>query len=134
MQTVRMNFLYRQGNTLFFMDPSSFEQVELDASLAPGKSAHYLIENSSTALVRDAENFVKLILPDKAVCTVESTSPARVKVNDAGGKDAKLTNGLTILVPNYIENGQHIIVNTSNDLFVGKSDTPPMPEEEKTFN
>jgi len=43
MQTVRMNFLYRQGNTLFFMDPTTFEQVELDSSLAPGHQAHYLI-------------------------------------------------------------------------------------------
>lgn len=43
MQTVRMNFLYRQGSVMFFMDPVSFEQIELDVSLAPGNAAYYLI-------------------------------------------------------------------------------------------
>ena len=134
MVTTRYNYLYRQGNSLFFMDPVSFEQHELDAGLAPGKSAHYLIENSSIGLVRDGETFVKIVVPEKIVCTVESTQPARIKqTNDAGGKDAKLTNGLTILVPNHVETGQHIIVNTANDTFVSKSDAPPAPEPEKLF-
>ena len=115
------------------MDPVSFEQVELDASLAGGKAAQYLIENSSTALVRDGDTFVRIVVPEKVVCTVESTGAARAKVNDAGGKDAKLTNGLTITVPNHIESGQHIVVNTANDSFVSKSEAPPAPEVEKTY-
>lgn len=135
LQTVRMNFLYRQGNTLYFMDPVSFEQVELDASLAPGKSAHYLIENSSTLLTRDGDTFVKIQVPEKVVCTVAETHASRgaTKVNDHGGKEARLTNGLTVIVPNYIENGQHIVVNTANDTFTGKSEVPPEPEVEKVF-
>lgn len=128
-----MNFLYRQGNTLFFMDPVSFEQIELDASLSGDRSANYLIENSSTALTRDGDTVVKIVVPEKAVCTVESTSQARAKVNDAGGKDAKLTNGLTISVPNHIEAGQHIVVSTATNTFVSKSDTPPEPEVEKVY-
>lgn len=134
MQTARYNFLYRQGTSLFFMDPTSFEQVELDASLAPGRSAQYLIENSSIALVKDGDLFVGIKVPEKIVCTVESTQAARTKqTNDTTGKEAKLTNGITIFVPNHIEVGQHIIVNTSNDTFTGKSDTPPEPEKEKEF-
>ena len=116
------------------MDPVSFEQIELDASLAPGKSAYYLIENSSIALVKDGDTFVGIKVPEKIVCTVESTQAARTKqTNDVSGKEAKLTNGLTILVPTHIEQGQHVLVNTATDTFVSKSDAPPAPEAEKTF-
>lgn len=89
-------------------------------------------ENSSTGLVRDGDNFVRIVVPEKAVCTVESTSAARKTVNDTGGKEAKLTNGLTVMVPNYIENGQHIVVNTANDAFVSKSEVPPAPEADRS--
>lgn len=93
---------------------------------------HVLSEGSSTGLVRDGDAIVKINVPEKVVCTVESTSSSRGKVNDAGGKDAKLTNGLTITVPNHIEPGQHIIVSTGTETFVSKSDAPPAPEPEKT--
>lgn len=136
MTTVRMNFLYRQGNSLFFMDPVSFEQVELDVSLLPRgeKAAGYLIENSSIVLKKNDEAFVSIHVPEKVVCTVADTPSGRTKqVNDTGGKEAKLTNGLTIMLPSFIENGTHIIVNTETDAYVGKSDVPPAPEVETKY-
>ena len=136
MTTVRMNFLYRQGSSLFFMDPVSFEQVELDVSLLPRgeKAAGYLIENSSTVLKKNGDSFVSIHVPEKVVCTVLDTPSGRTKqVNDTGGKEAKLTNGLTIMLPNFIENGTHIVVNTETDAYVGKSDVPPAPEVETKY-
>ena len=135
MTTVRMNYLYRQGNSLFFMDPVSFEQVELDVGLLPReRSAGYLIENSSTALKRNGDTFVSIHVPEKVVCTVEDTPSGRVKqVNDTSGKEARLTNGLIVQVPNFIENGAHVIINTATDAYVGKSDTPPAPEVEQQY-
>jgi len=133
---VRMNYLYRQGTTLVFMDPVSFEQIEVSASLCGRESrANYLIENSSTLLTRNGDTFVKVAVPEKAVCTVETTAPAKAggKVNDPTGKDAKLTNGLTVQVPAFIESGAHIVVNTETDAYVGKSEVPPMPIEEEKF-
>lgn len=132
MQTVRFNYLYRDGNTLFFMDPVSFEQVELDASLTAGRHAGYLLENSSVQLVRNGETFVKIVVPEKVVCTVASTSAPTKQQNDTGGKQAKLTNGITVTVPLWIENGTHIVVNTNDNAYVSKSDVPPAPEVEKT--
>lgn len=136
MTPVRMNFLYRQGKSLFFMDPVSFEQVEVDAELTGSeRRAAYLIENSSVMLTKNGDNFVSIRVPEKVVCTIENTSAGRTKqVNDTGGKDAKLTNGLTIQVPNFIDNGAHIVVNTETDAYVGKSEVPPAPEEEKEYN
>lgn len=136
MTAVRMNYLYRQGNSLFFMDPVNFEQVELDASLMVRgeKAAAYLIENSSVQLKKDQETFVSIHLPEKVVCTVLDTPTGRVKqVNDSAGKEAKLSNGLTVQVPNFIENGTHVIINTETDTYVGKSEVPPAPEVEKQY-
>ncbi len=132
---VRMNFLYRQGQNLVFMDPVSFEQVELSTSLCGRESrANYLVENSSIILTKNGDTFVKIAVPEKVVCTVESTAASKPgKVNDGAGKEARLTNGLTVLVPAFIENGVHIVVNTDTDGYVGKSEVPPGPQEEPNF-
>ena len=130
-----MNFLYRQGGQLVFMDPVSFEQVELSAALCGRESrANYLIENSSVVLTRNGDMFVKISVPEKAVCTIESTATSKPgKVNDGAGKDAKLTNGLTVQVSAFLENGAHIIVNTDTDAYVGKSEHSPQLLEELSF-
>jgi hypothetical protein len=93
-----------------------------------------LIDNSSTVLTRNGDTFVRVTVPEKAVCTVEATAPAKAgKVNDPTGKDARLTNGLTVQVPAFIEPGQHIVINTETDAYVGKSEVPPAPIEEVKY-
>jgi len=131
LQQVKMNFLYRQGSTLFFMDPTSFEQVELSVDLASGKAGYYLIDNSSVVLKKDGDQFVSIQVPEKVVCTVQETAQPRKTVNDPSGKEALLTNGQRISVPHFIENGQHIVVNTATETYVGKSEVPPEPEEDR---
>ena len=114
------NFLYSDENSCFFMDPESFEQISIKKDLL-GDKINLLTENLSVTISFLEENPLSVDLPTNIECEIESTEGV-VKGQTAASsyKPAKLKNGLDIMVPPFIEEGNKIILDTRNLEYVKK--------------
>lgn len=107
-----MQYLYSNGNMYNFMNMETYEQIEL-SSAQIGENAKYLKDGLDVELSFFKGELLGVILPEKIEMEVIHTEPA-VKGNTTNNatKDAELETGLTVRVPLFIEQGEHIIVNT----------------------
>lgn len=104
---VPMEFLYRDGDLCVFMNPETFEQVEIPAAKL-GRQADLLREQMRVAVEFTEGKPVSIQLPDFLEFTVEETAPPAHNQQDSTWKEAKLQNGLVVMVPQFIKTGDVI--------------------------
>lgn len=121
---VRRNatFSYMDGEAYVFMDDEDYSQYTLDAS-AVGEMAGYITEGLAgcyVQLIDDAP--VALQLPQTVTLEVVDTPP-ELKGGTATKrpKPAKLNTGIEIQVPEYISNGEKVLVSTVTGEFSGRA-------------
>lgn len=105
-------FLYETDGKLVFMDSETFEQTELDAELL-GDRRPFLQDGMTATIEYYGEEALSVALPQKVTCTVAETEPV-VKGQTAANsyKPAILDNGVRIMIPPFVGEGEAIIVNT----------------------
>ena len=114
------NFLYEDENNYFFMDPKSFEQIEIKKSLI-GEKGKLLTENLEVSVNIYNELPISVDLPNQVTCIIDKTDVAlKGQTVSSSYKPATLTNGLNIQVPPFIEAGDNIVVDTRNLEYVKK--------------
>lgn len=116
-----MQFLYANGDTYNFMNMETYEQVELSKAQL-GDDALFLKENSEVSISFYKGEMLGVVLPDKVAMVVTKTEPA-VKGNTTNNatKEATLETGLTVRVPLFIDEGESIIVSTSDGKYVSRA-------------
>lgn len=116
----KMQFLYSDGDKYNFMDMETYEQIELDKSQIEYE-AKFLKENLEIYITFYKGEMLGLELPDKVVMTITHTEPA-VKGNTTTNalKDAIVETGLLVKVPLFINEGEEIIVSTSDGKYVSR--------------
>tara|TARA_Y100001936_G_C16037681_1_gene649582 strand:- start:1129 stop:1692 length:564 start_codon:yes stop_codon:yes gene_type:complete len=114
------NFLYSDDNGCFFMDPENFEQISVKKELL-GEKLLLLSENLKVTISFLEEKPLSVDLPTNIECEIESTEGV-VKGQTAASsyKPAKLQNGLDIMVPPFVEEGNKIILDTRTLEYVKK--------------
>ena len=107
-----VQFLYKDGDNYVFMNMETYEQIELSSDQI-GDNAKYLKDGLDVELSFYKGELLGVILPEKIEMEVTHTEPA-VKGNTTNNatKDAETETGLMVRVPLFIEQGEHIIVNT----------------------
>ena len=114
------NFLYEDEINYFFMDPKSFEQTEVKKNII-GDKGKLLTENLKVSISFYNDNPISIDLPNQVNCKVETTDVALKKQTVSSSyKPATLDNGLNILVPPFIEDGDDIVIDTRNLEYVKK--------------
>ena len=115
-----MQYLYNASDTYYFMDMSTYEQVELSEKQIEDQKM-YLKENLDVELVYFESDLIGLNLPEKIEYTVTYTTDA-VKGNTSQGaqKDATLENGLQIKVPLFVNENDVVIVSTKDGKYVSR--------------
>ncbi|RJL21140.1 elongation factor P [Paracoccus siganidrum] len=105
-------FLYETDGKLVFMDSETFEQTELDAELL-GDRRPFLQDGMTATIEYYGEEALSVALPQKVTCTVAETEPV-VKGQTAANsyKPAILDNGVRIMIPPFVGEGEAIVVNT----------------------
>lgn len=105
-------FLYETDGRLVFMDSETFEQTELDAELL-GDRRPFLQDGMTATIEYYGDEALSVQLPQKVVCTVAETEPV-VKGQTAANsyKPAILDNGVRIMIPPFVGEGEAIVVNT----------------------
>lgn len=114
-------FLFVDGEALTFMDQENFEQFNLSKEVL-GDAAAFLQDGMQVAVDFIEGSPVSVSLPEKVVMTVVEADPV-VKGQTASSsyKPAKLENGLKILVPPFIAEGEKIVVNTTDVSYVERA-------------
>jgi len=117
------SFSYMDGDAFVFMDDEDFTPYTLDADVI-GDDAGYITEGLGGIYVQVIdEQPVAIQLPQHVTLEVVETPP-ELKGGTATKrpKPAKLNTGIEIMVPEYISNGERILVNTTTGEFGGRAD------------
>lgn len=115
-----MQYLYQDNDSVYFMDPVSYEQVAIPTHIVP--EAQFLKEGQNYPIsFRDTEA-LSLVMPPKVELKVVDTAPG-VKGNSASNvfKDAVLENGVKTKVPLFIHIGDSVRVDTRTGAYTERA-------------
>ena len=120
LEEINFNYSYDDENYYFFMNPKSFEQVQIKKDMV-GEKGKLLTENLEVTISFYNDSPIAIDLPNQVQCKIESTDAAlKGQTVSSSYKPAVLDNGLNIQVPPFIESGDKIIVDTRNLEYVKK--------------
>ena len=119
----KMQYLYKQGDNYVFMDNETYEQPEISGDIV-GDSALYLRENDECNVLFYEGQVVSIELPPAVVLAVTYTEPG-VRGNTVQNvtKPAKLETGLEVKVPNHINIGDKVRIDTRTGEFTERVNT-----------
>lgn len=105
-------FLYETDGRLVFMDSETYEQIELPADIL-GERRPFLQDGMTITIEYYENEALSATLPQKVTCTVAETEPV-VKGQTAANsfKPAVLDNGVRVMIPPFVGEGEAIVVNT----------------------
>ncbi|MEO0823016.1 MAG: elongation factor P [Pseudomonadota bacterium] len=114
-------FLYENDGMLVFMDAESFEQIELPADIL-GDRRPFLQDGMTVVIEYFEEEALSASLPEKVTCEIAETEPV-VKGQTAANsyKPAVLDNGIRVMVPPFVGQGERIVVNTETMEYVERA-------------
>lgn len=114
----QVEFSYREGDDLVFMDMEDFEQVPLPAKQI-GDAVNYLKENTPVQLVTWKGQVLNVELPQTMEFVVKQTDPGlRGDTAQGGSKPATLETGAVVTVPLFVEEGEKIRVDTRSGNYI----------------
>jgi elongation factor P len=116
-----MQYLYRDGGDLVFMDTSSYEQIHVPAAVV-GEAAHFLLENQNAIVGLHDSVPLFVELPASVVLAIDYTEPGLQGDRSTGGtKPARLETGYEISVPLFITTGEKVKVDTRDGSYLGRA-------------
>ena len=120
LEETKFDYLYEDEENYFFMDPKTFEQIEIKKNIV-GEQGKLLTENLEVSISFYNEKPIIVELPNQVKCKIETTDVAlKGQTVSSSYKPATLDNGLNIQVPPFIEVGDEVIVDTRNLEYVKK--------------
>ena len=116
----KFTFLYEDENDYFFMNPKSFDQINIKKEIV-GEKGKLLTESLEVSVSFYNDSPISVDLPNQVTCKIETTDAAiKGQTASSSYKPATLNNGLNIQVPPFIETGDEVIVDTRNLEYVKK--------------
>ncbi|MCK4368577.1 MAG: elongation factor P [Dehalococcoidales bacterium] len=116
-----MQYLYNDGDSYYFMDEETFEQMPINARQL-GDTLNYLKEGMSLEVSSYKGKLVGVELSVAVELEVVETGPGfKGDTATAGNKPAKLETGITIQVPLFINNGDVIKVDTRSGEYLERA-------------
>jgi elongation factor P len=119
---VKVQFSYIDGDNYIFMNQDDYSQYTLSSEELEGK-IDYLsegLEGIVALLIDDA--VLGIELPSSVVLSIVETAPA-IKGATATGrtKTARLQTGVEVQVPEYLETGELVKINTETGKFMSRA-------------
>lgn len=120
LQNKILQYLYKDPETAYFMDPETYEQHEIPVKSLVGHE--FLKEGENATVLFFNEEPLSLSLPPKVTLKITETPPG-VKGNSASNvyKDATLENGMKVRVPLFIEIGDSVVVDTRDGSYTKRA-------------
>lgn len=117
----KMQYLYANGDEHAFMDTETYDQIELNEKNIEYE-LKFLQENMEVQVIQFQGEVLGVELPNTVVLEVVETDPG-IKGDTASGgsKPAKLSTGLVVQVPFFINEGDNLIINTTDSSYVSRA-------------
>ena len=120
LEETAFNFLYSDENNYIFMNPKTFEQIEINKDIV-GEKGKLLSENLEVSINYYNEKPLSVDLPNQVKCKIDTTDASlKGQTVSSSYKPAILDNGIKIQVPPFIEVGDEIIVDTRTIEYIKK--------------
>jgi elongation factor P len=115
-----MEFIYRDGQELVFMNSKTYEQASIPLSLIEDQVG-YLIPNLKCWVLWYKDQAIGVTLPPNVILKVIK-SPDEVAGNriNAPKKTVKLETGTTAQVPLFIKVGEKVMIDTGTGEYLGR--------------
>ena len=128
-QHVKLQYLYKDGEEFVFMNQLTYEQFPLSAKVI-GKQTILLKENMEINSLCIGDRPVSLEFPRAVELKVTSTPPGTKGGGDSNYKEAELENGLTVMVPQFVKEGESVRVNTEDLSYLERVTVKSMKTEQ----
>jgi elongation factor P len=121
MEQQEMEFLYEDPSGFFFMNTETYDQISLDKDTV-ADAVKYLTPNLKVHIEFFEGKPLNVILPKVVVLKIMETEPPMKGATASGsGKPAKCETGLTVNVPNFIEAGEVVRVDTEEGKYLERA-------------
>lgn len=118
LDTREMQYSYREGEDLIFMDSETFEQMPLKAEFI-GDQIGFLRENDIVRVVVYEGKPLSIELPQNVELAIIETEPTiKGATAAAQNKAATLETGIKIQVPSFIHVGDVIVIDTQEGKYL----------------
>jgi elongation factor P len=108
----KMQYLYHDGETLIFMDTSTYDQLPIGDDVL-GDATNYLMENMEVDVLFWKAKPVNIQLPNYIESTVKKSDPGvKGDTTSSVTKPATIESGATVNVPLFINEGDVIRIDT----------------------
>lgn len=115
-----MQYLYKDGENVIFMDPKTFEQAEIPATLLEDQLV-FLIPDLKCWVLWYEEKAIGISLPPhvnlKVIEAPESVAGNRV---NSPKKLVKLETGLEVQAPIFIKEGEMVVIDTATGEYLSR--------------
>ena len=116
-----LQYLYKDDQKAYLMDPTSFEQIEIDLKIL-GDDELYLVEGEKSWVLFWGEKILGVEVPATVIMKIAETEPgARGNTVSNVLKPAKTVSGLTLMVPLFISEGDTVKINTESGEYTGRA-------------
>jgi elongation factor P len=122
---VKMQYLYKDGAQYVFMNMETYEQFML-AEKTVGKQSVFLKENCEIGVDFVEGRALAVDFPKIVELQVANTPPPS---GQATQKEAELENGLTVLVPQFVKQGEYVRIDTDDFSYLDRVTTKSMKNE-----
>ena len=117
---IKYNYIYEDEKNYFFIEPKSFEQIEINKDVV-GEKGKLLVENLEVTISFHNDVAISVELPKQVSCRIKITDVAlKGQTVSSSYKPATLENGLNIQVPPFIETDDEIIIDTRSLEYIKK--------------
>lgn len=114
-------FLYASEGSYHFMDPSTYEQVQVGEDIIDDQK-HFMMENMEVKLLFFEGRVISVDLPNHVVLTITQCDPAaRGDTVSGATKPATLSTGFTCQVPLFVNEGDKIRIDTRTGLYIERA-------------
>jgi elongation factor P len=116
----QMEYLYSDSEASYFMDPETFEQVSIPKATI-GTTEKFMKEGMKITVELLGEEALTVQFPKVVELKVASTGPGiRGGGDNTTLKPATLENGVEVLVPQFVETGDAVRVDTEKVKYIDR--------------
>lgn len=121
LETHELDFMYRAGDTYHFMNAENYDQLEVDEETL-GESAKWMTEGMRIIAEFFEGRPIGIQLPSSLTLEVVETAPVmKTATKTASSKPARLNNGVTVNVPEFIQTGEKVRVNPTTGEYLDRA-------------
>ena len=121
METHDLEFLYESSGTYHFMKLSDYDQLEMDEEML-GDNAQWMQPGMKIQAEYYEGRPIGIQLPNSLVFEIVETAPVmKSATKTASNKPAKLDNGVTINVPEFLSTGERVRVNPQTGEYLDRA-------------